>query len=313
MNKTNPIRQLTVVLLFMLALPLSAQEDADSVFAFRFLARKDMFFSPGMNNENELARLFDCVDRHKKIIKDRQIPLHVDGYCASKNSDAENLAITRNHPGQDEFVTGSFIIPEKDAALSTQQAADIEPQPAVPAQSAVADTPARTLAETSDSRFALKTNLLGYLVLMPNVEAEWKFANRWSAALEYQCAWWSKSSPRKVYRLATVTPELRYWAISRSRWHGLYVGLFGGYGLYDLSNKKKGHEGEGFMAGVSAGYMWPITKHLSLDAGIGVGYMHARDKEYIPRDGHFLYQLTKNINYVGPLRAKLSLVWRIPY
>ena len=66
------------------------------------------------------------------------------------------------------------------------------------------------------------------------------------------------------------------------------------------------------MAGISAGYMWPISKHLSLDAGIGVGYMIARDKVYEPHDGHFLYQMTKNINYFGPLRAKLSLVWRIP-
>ncbi|MDE5608516.1 MAG: DUF3575 domain-containing protein [Muribaculaceae bacterium] len=161
-----------------------------------------------------------------------------------------------------------------------------------------------------DSRFALKTNLLDYAVLMPNLELEWMFADRWSAALEAQGAWYAKTTPHKVYRLATIMPEVRYWVIDRSRWHGMYVGLFGGIGQYDLCDGHKGHEGEGAMGGLSVGYMWPIGKHLSLDAGIGLGYMRLRDKEYLPADGHFLYQLTKNINYVGPLRLKLSLVWR---
>ncbi|MDE6338710.1 MAG: DUF3575 domain-containing protein [Muribaculaceae bacterium] len=150
---------------------------------------------------------------------------------------------------------------------------------------------------------------------MPNLEIEWMFANRWSVALEAQGAWYAKNTPHKVYRIASLIPEVRFLAIERSRWKGMYVGIFGGAGMYDLSNGKidsTGHEGEGYMAGVSAGYMWPISKHLSLDAGIGVGYMRIHDKEYVPADGHFLYQLTKNINYFGPLRLKLSLVWRIP-
>ena len=147
---------------------------------------------------------------------------------------------------------------------------------------------------------------------MPNLEAEWMFTDRWSLALEWQGAWYTKKSPRKVYRLTTVTPEVRFWALDRGRWHGMYVGVFGAWGMYDLDFGKKGHEGEGWMAGASVGYMWPISKHLSLDAGIGLGFMRARDKVYEPRDGHFLYQMTKNINYFGPLRAKLSLVWRIP-
>lgn len=157
---------------------------------------------------------------------------------------------------------------------------------------------------------ALKTNLLAYAVLMPNISLEVKFARRWSTELEWQVAWWSKEDPRKVYRISMGTGELRYWPIIRSKWHGMYVGAFGGGGIYDIDNSEKGHEGHGFMTGLSVGYMWPIGKYFSLDAGLGVGYMRLRDKTYIPLDGHFLYQMTKNINYFGPLRAKLSLVWR---
>ena len=162
----------------------------------------------------------------------------------------------------------------------------------------------------SDGEFVLKTNLLYYAILMPNVEVEWKFAGKWSAALEIQGAWYAKNDPHKVYRVATVMPEVRYWVIERSRWNGIYVGAFVGGGMYDLCNGKKGHEGEGGLIGVSGGYMWAIGKHLSLDAGIGLGYLYARDKVYSPRDGHYLYQFTRNVNYFGPLRLKLSLVWR---
>lgn len=357
MNKINPIRLLTAVsFLIMLAFPLSAQEKADSILTFRFLSGKDMFFVPDMDNGEELARLFNCVERYKEMIISREMSLHVDGHCTSKESVAENLAIarvrsnrvkselitrkgltedcfiTRNHAEKGDFVTVRIVVSDgigqtaqtvcSEESMPNDNGADEFSDTTVPetetgdtavvaeAFDNVAGTPGKLPAVKSDSRFALKTNLLGYAVLMPNLELEWKFADRWSAALEAQGAWYAIDEPRKVYRVATVMPELRFWAVNRSRWQGMYVGIFGGAGLYDLSNSTRGHEGEGVMAGLSVGYMWPISKHLSLDAGAGAGYLRIRDKVYVPLDGHFLYQLTKNIDYIGPLRLKLSLVWR---
>lgn len=183
---------------------------------------------------------------------------------------------------------------------------------AISSEVSIVETPSdgKVTAPDGNDRFALKTNLLFYAILMPNIEFEWMFANRWSLGVEAQGIWIGKKTPHKVYRIAMITPEVRFWPISRSPLHGMYVGLFGAPGLYDLHNDTDGHEGEGFMSGVSAGYMWPVSKYFSLEAGIGVGYMRVRDKVYTPRDGHFLYQLTKTVNYFGPLRLKLSLVWR---
>lgn len=370
MIKTNLLRLLTALsFLSIFTLSLSAQEKNDSVFTFRFYTGSNKFYAPGLNNGAELARMFDCVDKHKDLIKDHKIYLYVNGYSISKGSKAKNLIIakirsnrvkselitrkglkennfiTRNHVGDGNFVTvqlevtpdaqesrteepepianepGELIIapvPDPEDEFTTVESETIDVQE--PEESAVSETveeilegnPEDSAVEKSDSRFALKTNMLFYAILMPNIEVEWKFADRWSAALEWQGAWYAKNDPHKVYRLSTVIPEVRYWVIDRARWHGMYVGVFVGGGLYDLSNGGKGHEGGGGLVGVSAGYMWPISKHLSLDASLGVGYLRVRDKEYIPRDGHFLYQMTKNINYFGPLRLKLSLVWRIP-
>lgn len=377
-NETNRIKQLLVAIMVVIfAFQLSAREREDSVFIFRFYSGKNMFYSPGLNNGEELKRMYSCVDRYKQKIADHDIYLEVNGYSDAKVTDRQNLLIakirsnrvkselitnkgltescfiTSNHVGTGNFVTVSLFVPssmvekedESDLTPSTPDMTSPEgeaddtsvevPDVEVPDTDTVAsdeavipetdtddlasglksegDTVGAERTGRPDSRLAVKTNMLYYAILMPNGEIEWMFKDRWSAALEIQGAWYAKeSSPRKVYRIATIMPEVRYWVIERKRWHGMYVGIFGGAGMYDLANDKKGHEGEGYMAGVSVGYMWPIARHLSLEAGIGLGYMRIRDKEYLPIDGHFLYQFTRNINYFGPLRLKLSLVWRIP-
>ena len=65
------------------------------------------------------------------------------------------------------------------------------------------------------------------------------------------------------------------------------------------------------MVGVSYGYMWPIARRLSLEAGVGLGFLHTRYEEYLPQDGHYVYQQTKQTNYFGPLKLKLAFVWRL--
>ena len=158
-------------------------------------------------------------------------------------------------------------------------------------------------------RFALKTNLLYDAALMPNLELEWLINDKWSVSLEGDVAWW-KFSENKIYRLAMVSPEVRYHINPRARWHGRYVGAFVGGGLYQLQNGGHGYKGEGGMAGLSFGYMWPITKNLSFDAEIGAGYMYTRYKEYEPVHGHKVYLMTKSLNYFGPLKLKFSIAWR---
>lgn len=166
--------------------------------------------------------------------------------------------------------------------------------------------------KTSDSRglpLALKTNFLYYAALLPNLEVEWLINKHWSVAVDGNIAWWGKYSRQRSYRLAIISSEVRRWIKPRAPWHGMYVGLLAGGGLYDILKDSPGYYGEGVMAGATFGYMWPIGKHLSLESGIGAGYMHTSIKEYEPHDGHHIYQRTKSLNYFGPLKLKFSLVW----
>lgn len=166
-----------------------------------------------------------------------------------------------------------------------------------------------SMAKSGVPRFALKTNMLYDAVLLPSLEFEWLVSNNWSVGVEGNVAWW-KPSFDHVYRLALITPEVRYHIRPRAPWHGMYVGVFGGGGLYELENGGKGYQGEGGMGGCTFGYMWPISRYFFLEAALGVGYMHTEHKIYEPRDGHKLYMRTESLNYFGPLKLKFSIGWR---
>lgn len=212
------------------------------------------------------------------------------------------------------------------SALTSQSVDTTPTEPAEPNDTVAQPAPIVPVIETEETiitedveetpagdplhRFALKTNMLYYIALMPNLELEWRINHRWSLLVEGNVAWWHRDAKHKYYEVAMISPEARYWLPRGTVWHGMYVGAFGGYTWYDLENGNKGYRGEGGLAGLSFGYMWPVTRCLSLEAGLGAGYMYTRYKEYIPFDGHYLYQRTKNMNYFGPLKLKFSLVWR---
>ena len=67
---------LTIVLAVLLfPLPLSAQDKPDTVYTFRFVPQKDMFYVPWSGNDKELARLETCVERLKERIFAGEIPV----------------------------------------------------------------------------------------------------------------------------------------------------------------------------------------------------------------------------------------------
>lgn len=144
MNKMNPIRKLTATfLLVLLALPLSAQERKDTTYVFRFVPDRDMFYVPWQGNDKELARLEACINMYRNRILGDEIPLRVDGYCDSKESEAANLAVaktrsnrvkseliarqklteecfvTRNHSGSGNYVTVRLVVPISDKEKET--------------------------------------------------------------------------------------------------------------------------------------------------------------------------------------------------
>lgn len=160
-------------------------------------------------------------------------------------------------------------------------------------------------------RLALKTNIIYDLALMPSLEVEYMIDDRWSVNAEGEVAWWRKESKHKYYQIATLSPEIRYWFKTKKRWHGHYVGLFGGGSWYDLENGRRGYKGKFWKAGLSYGYMFPIGRSLSFEAGLGLGFLRTWYEEYLPIDGHYVYQQSSRTNWIGPVKLKFTLVWRL--
>lgn len=164
-------------------------------------------------------------------------------------------------------------------------------------------------------RLALKTNLLSDIALMPSLEMEYLLNRSWSLAAHGATAWWRIRPEHRYYQAAVIYPEARWWFSTREAWHGHYLGLFAGGTWYDLENGGRGYKGEGGFAGISYGYMMPVGRRLSLELGIGAGYLFTEYEEYLPvpyeDDTHYVYQQTSRLHYWGPLKVKLALVWRL--
>lgn len=163
----------------------------------------------------------------------------------------------------------------------------------------------------TEARFALKTNLLYLAALCLNIEAELYVGNRWSVNLDYQYAWWSNKAKHKYYRLAAVSPEVRYWFASKKNFKGHFAGIYVGAGLYEfMAQPSSGIQGEFFIAGgVTYGWAFPVSKWMNMEFSVGIGYMMSEYRKYYHDVDCYVYNDTQRFTYFGPTKAKVSLVF----
>jgi len=210
------------------------------------------------------------------------------------------------------------IVPQPATHPVSQPDTVLDIPPEIPSPPAPLPKPEEKSETTPPNyRLVIKTNLLYDAILMPSLEVEYRINERWTVNLEGDMAWWHNNRKHRYYQVATISLEGRFWFGQKKndQWHGHYLGLFGGFTWYDLENGKRGYKGEAEIAGISYGYMFPIGQRMSLEAGVGAGYMHSKYEEYLPmpymNGTHYVYQQTNTLNYFGPLKLKLALVWHL--
>lgn len=173
--------------------------------------------------------------------------------------------------------------------------------------------------------FALKNNLIYDIALLPNLGVEIPFGRnyRWSVELEGQWSWWNTNSTSWWYhRIQMAGAEMRYWLGNRTEkdpMHGWYLGAYGYAGTYDLRLFTKENPDLGqlsdfsYSAGISVGYAVPLSRRLSMDFGLGIGYFGGEYKKYYRSscDDVFPWVSTHQRSWFGPTKAKISLVWQI--
>lgn len=162
---------------------------------------------------------------------------------------------------------------------------------------------------------ALKNNLLYDLALAPNIEMEIPIGKRWSVNAEYKSPWWSDSGKAVCYQLISVGMESRCRLGNRRshrRLTGHFLGLYIEGGIYDFQFKGDGCQGKYYgTAGITYGYSVPVSRHLAFEFSLGIGYLTTEYQKYTPYEKSLVLTDSGKYDFIGPTKAKISLVWLI--
>lgn len=131
----------------------------------------------------------------------------------------------------------------------------------------------------------VKTNALLFAGLLPdgsmyspvvNVAAEVYFRERFSAQLSFAYAMpYHKGDKNNLFSLTGFVVEPRWWLLGDGSFRGLFAGVYGQYGSFDVRIKEELEDncsGSFYGGGISAGWLQPVWRGLYAEAGIQVGY-----------------------------------------
>ena len=156
--------------------------------------------------------------------------------------------------------------------------------------------------------FALRANLLRWATLTPDLGVEWRISRSWGITVNGSWTSWSWSNKDRRYSLWEVTPEVRYYTGKEKRG---YIGVLFRTGQFNYKLSGTGRQGDLLGGGIVGGYQLRLNKALSLDFGLGLGYIRADYDKYTVTDGVRVRRGNENKNWWGPASASDSLVWTI--
>ena len=163
--------------------------------------------------------------------------------------------------------------------------------------------------------FAARTNILAIPLLNAGVEVP--INRNWSVGANYYYPWiWRGKNRMSCNQLLAFDVEGRYWFTNdrlpeSSRLLGHSVGAYVGGGYYDFERDWIGHQGEFLNVGVDYLYALPLFRgRIHVEFEIGLGYIYSKAKPYRYIDGTFYLEKNghRNIHWVGPTKAQVSVV-----
>lgn len=169
---------------------------------------------------------------------------------------------------------------------------------------------------------ALSTDLIKDAALIPNLKADFWIPGGWSAGLSWEYIWIKNHSSNRHWRFEGGELNIRKW-IGRGKnsrpFSGQHIGLYAQAVTWQIAFGRRGylsgnpHQGlnghPNWGIGVDYGYSLPISKRLNLDFDVGVGYFGGGYQKYHNKNGVYCWEKTKHLNWWGPTKAEISLVW----
>lgn len=162
--------------------------------------------------------------------------------------------------------------------------------------------------------FGVGLNALTTLALIPSIQFDAYFSNRFQASVEWYYSRWNYDEAYKL-NLNMFSPELRFYPMGKiKQFSGLYVGVYGVLGAYNYRwNSNQGRQSDYWSLGISAGYVLPLGKRgFYLEAGLSAGYLNEQVDSYLCHHGeNFRTESYHQITPFFPTKIKVSFVYRI--
>lgn len=125
----------------------------------------------------------------------------------------------------------------------------------------------------------VKTNLVGWGLIMTNIAAEYQWGDHWSVSLPLYYSAWNYFKSTRKYRTFVVQPEIRYWFNEH-----VYAGAHLSLAYYNYAKngewRYQDHDGKtpALGGGISGGWRTALSKDrrwwVELTAGVGVYRLH---------------------------------------
>ena len=144
---------------------------------------------------------------------------------------------------------------------------------------------------TLGQRFNLRTNMVDWVALTPNIGVEFavgnKNWNRWTVGAFGRFNWNtnSKQNAYYLYDLYDGRLEVRHYWHAKMPKRVYYVGAYAGANAFDIKLDATGRKGSSFFCGLMVGtitqlYGYQNGASLDLDLGVNAGVVFAKYKEY---------------------------------
>lgn len=268
-----------------------------------------------------------------KLAKDRsnRVKSELITYCWV----VENSFITKNHSGEGDYVLVRLVVPkrlsspsssEDDNEPASDNSADVSENttnnPETPAEEPQAQPVQTEQAATTETKqtseslptgevggaFSLRTNLLRWATLTPDLGIEWRINRLWGILVHGSWTSWSWNNKDRRYALWEISPEVRYYIGKEKRG---YIGAMYKAGAFNYKLSATGRQGDLMGGGITGGYGLRLNDALSLDFNLAVGCIHADYEKYEVIDGVRVRQGKESKNWWGPINAGVTLVWQL--
>ena len=229
----------------------------------------------------------------------------------SSAAEAERPAEEQAHRKEEQRMAAEKAEAERIAKEQAEQKRIAEEKAAeerVEQERIATEQEAQAGAQATPYHFALRTNLLRWATLTPDLGIEWRINRHVSVLVNGSWTSWSWQDKARRYALWEVSPEVRYYIGKEKRG---YIGAMYKVGQFNYKFSATGRQGDLMGGGITGGYQLKLNKSLSMDFSLGFGYVNADMEKYKVIEGVRVRQGNETKHWFGPVQAGVTLVWNI--